>query len=1664
MGDSTYPKNGPVWSFPSRSFMSDAYAINVDTYNNFIWSPQATTTVMRDNNDFTNGYGVPIAGTSATLTNNLPVHTFTSNNGGNPSEDVTPPTVSITAPAAGSSYNVGQSVTVRADAYDVNGISRVEFSDGGDIYPDTIAPYELIKLIDQYTPPGQHAWFATAYDTAGNHTTSGPLYFTVNSALSASASIFVSYPTAGSSIYRAASSTVSWTSNGISGNVKIDLHKNGVYYKTISASAANTGRYPWTPNQIVASTVTGTSNTFQIVISGTNTTGGAVSGTSGSFYITAQQAVVDSEWGMVAGASTVAPTIQSISPVSGAAGTQVTIAGQNLPASGISLSFLKLFPSSQYGWGKIISNLGSSNGTSITFAIPADVNFCSGNTAATGCDNSYSVATESGTYTISSFDSTIQGTVSFTVPPTMSVLYPSAGATILRAAPSAIYWKASGIDGNVKIDLWKNGVFYKTLAPSISYWDTYSWVPNQVVASTVTGTSNKFQIVITGSSSSGYIATGKSGEFYIIAGSADPLKLTAPNTGETWLLGTTHTIKWTPYDPQTGLNIASQVSAYLEKLVDGKYVRIGKVVECGKASIHWDGSLDTCGGKTAEAGQYYIYLINNFTGQWDRSDKAFNFVPKDYFKADLKINGSDGPIEVLSDGVPHTLSWTSTADTCSIYNFTVSYPHINYSRENLPGSGSISLPLSTSNYVTSVFLKCESPTKVEGSSSDKVEITPSMVFRLTAPNNGETWLLQNTHTVKWSPYDPVLGVNPAADVSAYLERLENGQYVRVGKIVECGKASIHWDGSLDVCGGKMVAPGAYYINLQNNVTGKSDRSDKPFQIVPFDYFKADLKVNGSDGPMQVPQDGGIYAISWTSTADTCTIYNDTVPYYNADYSRTGLPGSGSISLKLYPNNDWYSRGVSLSCSAPTKADGSSFDRVEISPKSSITVVAPNGGEQLDASRSQVIQWNTPSQLDKISIGLYKNDASYVWIKRDLPVSTSGSFPWTPSDFITTSDIGNNIFKIYVLGYLAGGGTVEDKSDAPFSIVKTGSGELKISAGVQPAATLAPEGALVPFTKIKFTAIGDDINVGTLTVERTGLMNDAAIKQVALIDAQGHRLASAPLNDRHQAVLPQAFAVLEGNSIEYTIAADMATNLDSYAGQVGFLSLVGVGASYTASGELVAVTGTLPITGAGQTVNSTLSIGSLNLEIVPNIAPILIPGQLKQTLGAFTVSVANEPVSAQYMTFRIVTSENTANIDLTNIVLTDAAGTVLAGPMYVSSQNFLIPFTNQIIFPRGNTTLYVKGDVSVNVRQGAMYRVEAQPAQWIIVRGQLYGYGITPTPNAWIASNPASVLTFTIPPSITINTPLQGETIYAGSKYHISWKPVGIFSSYSIYYVSSSTPEDTSNIATGISGAQQFYDWPIVSANPGNHMISVCGASICATKSVTVVQPSITVTAPTLNSALLVNTPTTVSWKSVAIGNSVSIKLMKKSGTSYSFYKDIRTSNANINSPLQNSISWTPSATVAPIDVGSTFRLQLDAQSLGNTLIRAVGKDFTVVPQLLTFSPNAYMPGNTFESGLVAGASIEKGVSDLKVSRTDLGVYQSDQALALPMPGSVTLEWSAPGADNCMIDGTDFGFLPASGEKQSSLVTETTELTLRCANSFDNYIPDTILLAVNPLVQ
>jgi len=94
----------------------------------------------------------------------------------------------------------------------------------------------------------------------------------------------------------------------------------------------------------------------------------------------------------------------------------------------------------------------------------------------------------------------------------------------------------------------------------------------------------------------------------------------------------------------------------------------------------------------------------------------------------------------------------------------------------------------------------------------------------------------------------------------------------------------------------------------------------------------------------------------------------------------------------------------------------------------VQVVQPNGGEVLQVGTTYRIMWNSTSDIDKVSIGYKPCDSCLSWIATNIP--NTGYYDWN----VFVGNTINTQFKIYIIGYDTGVGSISDVSDNNFTVV------------------------------------------------------------------------------------------------------------------------------------------------------------------------------------------------------------------------------------------------------------------------------------------------------------------------------------------------------------------------------------------------------------------------------------------------------------------------------------------------------------------------------------------------------------------------------------------------------------------------------------------------------
>jgi regulation of enolase protein 1 (concanavalin A-like superfamily) len=138
-----------------------------------------------------------------------------------------PPTVSISAPAAGTSYTAPASITISATAADTDGsVTRVDFYANGQLRgSDTSSPFSFPW---SSVAAGTYSLTAVATDNTGATATSAPVGVTVTTAVNKPPTVSISGPTGGATYTAPASITINATAADADGSVAgVAFYANG---------------------------------------------------------------------------------------------------------------------------------------------------------------------------------------------------------------------------------------------------------------------------------------------------------------------------------------------------------------------------------------------------------------------------------------------------------------------------------------------------------------------------------------------------------------------------------------------------------------------------------------------------------------------------------------------------------------------------------------------------------------------------------------------------------------------------------------------------------------------------------------------------------------------------------------------------------------------------------------------------------------------------------------------------------------------------------------------------------------------------------------------------------------------------------------------------------------------------------------------------------------------------------------------------------------------------------------------------------------------------------------------------------------------------------------------------------------------------------------------
>lgn len=295
-------------------------------------------------------------------------------------------------------------------------------------------------------------------------------------------------------------------------------------------------------------------------------------------------------------------------------------------------------------------------------------------------------------------------------------------------------------------------------------------------------------------------------------------------------------------------------------------------------------------------------------------------------------------------------------------------------------------------------------------------------------------------------------------------------------------------------------------------------------------------------------------------------------------------------------------------------------------------------------------------------------------------------------------------------------------------------ELTITASDQPASGLIPSGAGgVPFITLTLTAGSKDVTVNDITVERVGLGEDDAFQNIALNDPNSMQIGIAPsFGSDHKAQLEQPFTISAGQSETLTIVANMASDLTDFAGEIPQLQVDAI----TASSPVV---GTLPLRSNPQTLNASLTIGSVTVAL-SSFDPDGNETHYINDKGIIFSGVRLTANSTEDVTLSSIIWNQSGTAgpdDLANVATVVNGSSTPA--VTTDGKNYVSVFSPAIVIPKGQSVdLYVEGDLTAT---GANRTVEFDiynNSNDVSLTGNTFGFGVGISPSGNTAESGHSV--------------------------------------------------------------------------------------------------------------------------------------------------------------------------------------------------------------------------------------------------------------------------------------------------------------------------------------
>jgi len=584
--------------------------------------------------------------------------------------------------------------------------------------------------------------------------------------------------------------------------------------------------------------------------------------------------------------------------------------------------------------------------------------------------------------------------------PALTVTSPNGGERLFAGAVFEITWVSTGTVGYVDIDYSiDSGDNWTPVAQSTENDGSHEW--------TVPETASDYCLVRVGETDGSPLDIGDT-VFSIVVPTEATLTVTAPNGGETWLVGSTQQITWT----STGTidNVGIDYSK------DG-----GATWTTVTASTPNNGSFDWAVPDTPS--DHCLVRITGKDGDWDdvpmdTGDEVFSIIAS--LPGAVRVVFPNGG-ERWEVGSMHEIEWNSTGgfDTVRVEyspNEGGTWITLSESAENT-GTYNWNVSDTPSDYclVRVVGFVSESDEEVSDVSDGVFSIVLPTVPTITVetPNGGEFLYVGYPYNITWT----TTGEEGEIE-EVFIEYSSNG-----GNSWQTVSASADNDGHFE-----WIVPDdpsdSCLVRIRDTDGSPVDVSNAVFTIGSAPSATVEVLTPNGGESMDA---GSEYQIAWNSTGiETVGIEYST----NSGASWTFIayaPAAGGVYTWTVPgvNSDFCLVRVSGSDSDDNPSDASDGVFSIVQPVEGVVeVITPNGGESLGVGGEYNITWESSGIIDVLIEYTYDNGES--WETVAVVSAVGRRYTWV------VPDTPSGVCRVRITGNDGGQGPT-DVSDDVFSI-------------------------------------------------------------------------------------------------------------------------------------------------------------------------------------------------------------------------------------------------------------------------------------------------------------------------------------------------------------------------------------------------------------------------------------------------------------------------------------------------------------------------------------------------------------------------------------------------------------------------------------------------------